>query len=383
MFRWLHQVGSGHTPARRRASVRPCLEVLEDRQTPTVVSLAPRADDTLYQDPAGQLSNGAGQHFYVGDTAQAANGIRRGILAFDLSAVPAGSVIHSATLMLHMSLTKGGAQDVTVHRTLRNWGEGTSNAAGGSPGSGEGDGAQAASRDVTWLYTFFNTARWATAGGDFAATVSTSTSVNGVGSYQWTGSGITADVQQWVDHPTTNFGWILTGDEAARGNAKHFDTRENTNPANRPTLVIDFSPGGSIPVPDLTIRQAPIGAFSAGGTGAYAITVTNVGTAATAGEVTVRDVLSAGLSYASPTSINGWTISINQQTITATRADPLVSHASYPALVVTVKFASDVPTRVTNTVTVAGGGELNMSNDVATIITAIVGPKQLQRRRGA
>jgi uncharacterized repeat protein (TIGR01451 family) len=383
MFQWLHQIGSSRTPARRRASVRPCLELLEDRRTPTVLSLAPRADDTLYQDPAGQLSNGAGQHFYVGDTAQPANSIRRGILAFDLSAVPAGSVIHSATLTLHMSLTRGGTQDVSLHRTLKNWGEGTSNAAGGSPGSGEGDGAQAAPRDVTWLYTFFNTARWATAGGDFAATVSASTSVNGVGAYQWTGSGIAADVQQWVDHPATNFGWILTGDEATKGNAKQFDTRENSTPPNRPVLVIDFSPGGSTPVPDLTIRQAPIGTFSAGGTGTYAITVTNAGTAATAGEVTVRDVLPAGLTYAGPASINGWTISINQQTITATRANPLAAHASYPALVLTVKIASDVPTRVTNTATVAGGGELNTSNDVATILTAIVGPKQLQRRRGA
>src|SRR5437867_2966685 len=74
-------------------SFRPWLESLENRTTPTTISLAPSADDTLYQDTTGQLSNGAGQHFYVGDTNQTANFIRRGAIKFDLSAVPAGSTI--------------------------------------------------------------------------------------------------------------------------------------------------------------------------------------------------------------------------------------------------------------------------------------------------
>src|SRR5437016_5675374 len=82
--------------------IRPWLESLEERALPTSLNLTPIADNTLYQDPAGQLSNGAGQHFYVGDTGQSSNFIRRGAIKFDLSAVPVGSTITSATLTLNM-----------------------------------------------------------------------------------------------------------------------------------------------------------------------------------------------------------------------------------------------------------------------------------------
>ena len=98
---------------------RPRLEGLEDRTTPAVVNLSPVADNTLYQvptsTPSHQLSNGAGQHFYVGDTDQAATHAR-GVLKFDLSAVPAGATITSVTLTLNMSMTVSGPQNVSLHR---------------------------------------------------------------------------------------------------------------------------------------------------------------------------------------------------------------------------------------------------------------------------
>jgi uncharacterized repeat protein (TIGR01451 family) len=369
---------------RRAATARLWLEQLEGRVMPTVVTLTPRADDTLYQDPAGQLSNGAGQHFYVGDTFQAANRIRRGIIAFNLSGIPAGSTINSATLTLHMSLTRAGAQDVALHRALKNWGEGSSNAAGGTPGAGEGDGTQATTGDVTWVYTFFSSQRWTNPGGDFAA-ASATTSVNGVGSYQWTGVGVVANVQQWVNNPAMNFGWILTGEETTGGNAKQFDSRENSNPANRPTLTIDYTPGSPTPAADLTIRKGHSGIFAAGLTGAYTITVTNSGAASTTAAVTVNDILPAGLTYTGPTSVNGWTITVNQQTVNATRSDTLAAHASYQPLTLAVKIAGNAPARITNTATVAGGGEVNTSNDAASDVTAVLPTQQmlLLRRRGA
>src|SRR4051812_6516148 len=94
----------------RRASPR-AFEVLETRLSPSV-DLAARADNTLVEDPTGHLSDGAGAHFYVGDTNQATNNIRRGALAFDLSSIPAGSTVISATLTLHMSKTRSGAETI-------------------------------------------------------------------------------------------------------------------------------------------------------------------------------------------------------------------------------------------------------------------------------
>src|SRR5437870_1721184 len=123
----------------RRMKLRflPLLECLEQRHTPTTLTLTSSADNTLYEDTNGQLSDGAGQHFYVGNSKQvAASNLRRAVLKFDLSAVPAGATINSATLSLHMSKTNNGAQAVDVHRALSAWGEGTSNAALGGTGSG-------------------------------------------------------------------------------------------------------------------------------------------------------------------------------------------------------------------------------------------------------
>jgi hypothetical protein len=229
-----------------RRRLTPRLEGLEGRVTPTLVNLTPVADNTLYEvassDPAVQLSNGAGEHFYVGDTGQAFNNKRRGALRFDLSAIPAGSTINSVTLTLAMTRSNSGAQDIIVHRALAGWGEGTSNAAGGPPGSGGGDGTAATAGDATWYFSTFSSQSWAAPGGDFTAGASATTSVGTLGQYQWTGAGLIADVQQWLTNPSTNFGWILTGNETAAATSKQFDTRESLIPANRPVLTVDYSP---------------------------------------------------------------------------------------------------------------------------------------------
>ena len=159
------------TCRRRRLS----LELLEPRQLLTTLQLTPVADDTLYQDPAGNLSNGVGQHLFVGTTGQNQNSVRRGVVKFNLAALPVGASITGAILTLNMSKTPSSvAQNVAVHRALRDWGEGTSNAALGGAGAGEGDGTQATSGDVTWLYTFYHTSTWTTPGGDFVAIASAS-----------------------------------------------------------------------------------------------------------------------------------------------------------------------------------------------------------------
>jgi hypothetical protein len=115
-----------------------------------VVTLTPIKDNTLYEDPAGNLSNGAGDHLFAGRT-QDAQVIRRGLLAFKVAgSLPSGSTIKSVTLTLNMSWTSSAAHDVTLHRVLANWGEGTSDAAGR-----EGMGAASTSRHTAgqpvWL----------------------------------------------------------------------------------------------------------------------------------------------------------------------------------------------------------------------------------------
>jgi len=204
------------------------------------VDIQANLDNTLYQSATGAISDGKGAHMFAGRTNQASDSIRRGLVAFDVAgSVPAHSTITAVTLHLYMSRTnsEAGARTISLKRTLASWGEGTSNDTGQ-----EGGGAPSTTGDATWIHRFYSTQFWTTAGGDYAAQVSASTSVNAIGDYAWSGSGLVADVQSWVDAPATNFGWILFGDESAPITAKRFETRETNTASQRPHLIITFAP---------------------------------------------------------------------------------------------------------------------------------------------
>ena len=53
-----------------------------------------------------------------------------------------------------------------------------------------------------------------------------------------------SDIQNWLDNPTTNFGWLLQGDESVGMTAKRLRGRtNNTLPnADAPSLVITYVP---------------------------------------------------------------------------------------------------------------------------------------------
>ena len=221
------------------AAIEPLTDAL------TTVSLLPSKDNTLYESATGSLSNGAGQHFFAGRT----NGgsIRRAVVAFDVAGtILAGSTINSATLSLNMSRTSSGAQTVSLHSILADWGEGTSDAS-----FNEGGGTTATTNDATWTHRFFDTAFWTSPGGDFSATGSGSTSVAGAGSYNWSSAQMVTDVQGWLDDPTGNFGWLLKGNESTVQTTKRFDSKENGTDANRPKLTVQYTP--PTPVPGLTL----------------------------------------------------------------------------------------------------------------------------------
>jgi hypothetical protein len=202
------------------------------------VLIQPSHDNTLFEDAAGAISNGAGQHFFVGRTPTAA--LRRGLLRFDVaSAVPAGAPVWEVTLRLNLSRTGVGPTTIGLHRALASWGEGTSDAP-----SEEGGGAPATAGDATWLHRFFDTEFWPTPGGDFVAQPSATLTVGPEGVYTWHSTPeLLADVQAWIDDPASNFGWVLVADETS-ASTKRFDSRENPVASARPELMVAFAPGG-------------------------------------------------------------------------------------------------------------------------------------------
>lgn len=127
-----------------------------------------------------------------------------------------------------------------------------------------------------------------------------------------------------------------------------------------------------VTTPDLVIACAHSGDFVAGDLAdVYTLTVSNTGTAATSGTVTVTDTLPSGLTAVSLAG-TGWTIVQGTgATVTATRDDALAAGASYPPLTLTVSLDAVMPSSVTNAASVSGGGELNTANNSASDVTVV------------
>jgi Glucose / Sorbosone dehydrogenase len=211
--------------------------------TLSTVNLTASADTSLFAE-SGDLSNGVGQFLFAGNTAAPNNyAPRRALLRFNLSSVPAGAAASSASVSLVMDRTVVGAIPFQLHRLTASWAEGSSNA--GNPG---GTGAPAQINDATWTLRQVLAAgppatgnAWTTAGGDFSPAASATTSVNGNGSYSWTGAGLITDINTWLTTPSSNNGWLLKSNETANTTeAKRFYSREDSTASNRPQLALTY-----------------------------------------------------------------------------------------------------------------------------------------------
>ena len=187
-------------------------------------------DNTLFSE-SGAESNGAGDAFYIGKTQ---TDLRRGLVAFDLGAIPPGSVILSATVQLNSLRDNNGAQTAYLHRASAAWGEGASTSTGGT-------GAPAQQGEATWSHRFYSSTIWSTPGGDFAVTESTSVTIALSGTYTAPSSPqLVADVQAWVNSPASNNGWFVIGNEGQTQSAKQIASREHPSAAKRPVLQVTY-----------------------------------------------------------------------------------------------------------------------------------------------
>ena len=208
----------------------------------TQVSLPAVQDGTLYEQDDGLRANGSGEFLFIGMT----NGRekRRTLVAFDVAgSVPAGATVVSARLVLFLSRTKAEDEPSELRRATSDWGEGASTA-----GSGEGSGAGSVDGDATWVHRSFDAERWAAPGGDFAPEVSASAVVGRppfgeIATVTWGSTPrMVADVQGWLDDPSSNHGWLVLGnEEKERQTAKRFGSRENADESSRPALLVEYA----------------------------------------------------------------------------------------------------------------------------------------------
>src|SRR3954469_11245612 len=87
------------------------------------VMLPASKDNTIYEDTFGQYSNGQGIYLYTGRTGQ--DLLRRALIAFNLSGIPANATVTSATLTLDVnrrgpSVTPETPVDFSLRRVLQN-----------------------------------------------------------------------------------------------------------------------------------------------------------------------------------------------------------------------------------------------------------------------
>ena len=131
--------------------------------------------------------------------------------------------------------------------------------------------------------------------------------------------------------------------------------------------IVAVNPQG----PDLAMSLTHTGNFSTGANGVYNLTVTNVGTGATTGPITVTDTLPAGMAFISGTG-NGWSCLAVTQTVTCTNAGP-VNPANASNIALVVNITNGAAGNSTNTATVATAGDLNNRNNTATDATLSCG----------
>ena len=163
---------------------------------------------------------------------------------------------------------------MALHKVLGNWGEAGS---GPDPNNWMPPYGPAQPGDATWLHTFYPNSNWTTPGGDFASTASASIIVgNSSLPYKWTSNAqLVSDVQNWVNMPDTNFGWLLKGNETIVS-SKMFHSSESANPANWPTLIVDFTPPTVAPTLAIAATDA-VKPEGLSGSTAFTFTVTRAG----------------------------------------------------------------------------------------------------------
>src|SRR5688572_28679285 len=87
------------------------------------INLTPTQDNTLYENNEDN-SNGKGAHFFAGRTHQTTGRLRRALLKFDLSGIPAGSTITNVSLQLRVTKIPSfdaGSHAFRLHRVSQNW----------------------------------------------------------------------------------------------------------------------------------------------------------------------------------------------------------------------------------------------------------------------
>jgi hypothetical protein len=222
-------------------------------------------DNSIFQN--NDKANGVGVWIAAGQNNSSQ--IQRGLIEFDLAAIPAAARLSAVTLNLYV--VDVPKTDKAKQRSFRlqalqgidtpSWGEGASDA------KDVGQGVDAKPGDATWFYKQYDTVPWpsgregALAAGPLGDPVGVvpgniTPEPTNTTPYQvsWKKTLATdqlvKDVQAWVDGSVVNSGWVLVGEEgpgdALKGSKRQFASREAG--AYQPSLLVEYR------VPEPSVR---------------------------------------------------------------------------------------------------------------------------------
>jgi rhamnogalacturonan endolyase len=151
-------------------------------------------------------------------------------------------------------------------------------------------------------------------------------------------------------------------------------------PIQYDAIRVEISPADSTlaPQPDLTLSTNPAGSFVQGGTAQYSVVVSNAGTDASIGPVTVAVTLPWSMT-ASPAVLsgNGWTcetsghVAVDGLAYECTRGDSAIAGGSFPPISVSASLLPGTPSSVQTCAVVSGGADVDTVNNQACDISPV------------
>lgn len=191
--------------------------------------------DTTLHNLSGETGYNFGAYAYIFAGQYTPNGeVNRAIVAFDLSSIPAGATINSASISLYLEQNYAGVtRDMRAYRILRDAGEGTQSGSGCT-----GTGA-------TWVAAKCGTVNWGTAG---AANTSTDREATDVGSMSVTSAQTTGQYYTLTLSTSAVAGMISGGGFTNRGFLLQMDTESNDlhywssrEGSHAPYMTVDYT----------------------------------------------------------------------------------------------------------------------------------------------
>jgi uncharacterized repeat protein (TIGR01451 family) len=153
------------------------------------------------------------------------------------------------------------------------------------------------------------------------------------------------------------------------GNTATVQTTDDNNAANNSSTATVTITAAS---PDLSITKTVSGAFVAGSNGTFQIAVSNIGTAATTGTITVTDTLNSAFTFVSGTGTS-WTCAAVLQVVTCTNPGPVAGGSATGNITLTVNIGGGASGSIANTATVADPGDTTDVADKSSTATATFG----------